>query len=63
MEDNNERLEKIEMALSQQRGESIESAKVRPDGMSFSRFLLEGASLLDSQDVSDLSDLVKSGGR
>ncbi len=63
MENNEERLSLIEKALSRQRGERATKTQLRPQGMSFSQFLLEGASLLDSQDISDLSGIIEVGGQ
>ena len=63
MENNEERLKLIEKALSRQRGKCVTETQIRPQGMSFSRFLLEGASLLDSRDISDLSGIIEVGGQ
>ena len=63
MENNDERLRLIEKALSRQHGKCITETQVRPKGMPFTQFLLEGASLLDSRDISDLSGIIEVGGQ
>ncbi len=63
MDNNDERLRLIEKALQRQRGKCVTETQVRPKGMPFTHFLLEGASLLDSQDISDLSGITEVGGQ
>ena len=62
MGEKNERLAQIDTAIANMRNERIANERARPQGMSFSQFLLEGADLIDPQDMMDLGELMKAGG-